>query len=117
MIFSSGLVPWELREPEDFDGELNVGVVLTIWLVNNMPDAALQATERQFMRLLEQAAGNNHIRFHCFSLPSVQRSQTAKWRVDQQYTDIADLPRLHIDWLTVTAAEPNAATLPEHPSG
>ncbi|HEX9469643.1 MAG TPA: homoserine O-succinyltransferase [Bradyrhizobium sp.] len=115
LIVSPGLAPTELREPEEFGGERNAGAVLTIGLVNNMPDAALQATERQFMRLLEQAAGNNHIRFHCFSLPSVQRSQTAKWRVDQQYTDIADLPRLHIDGLIVTGAEPNAATLPEEP--
>ena len=36
-----------------------------------MPDAALQATERQFMRLLRQAAGDIRIDFHCFSLPSV----------------------------------------------
>src|SRR5258708_29356575 len=116
LIVSPGLAPTELREPEEFGGERNVGAVLTIGLVNNMPDAALQATERQFMRLLEQAAGNNHIRFHCFSLPSVQRSQTAKWRVDQQYTDIADLPRLHIDGLIVTGADPNPPTLPNEPS-
>ena len=47
------------------------------------------------MRLLE-ASRRRHVAsdFHCFSLPSVQRSQTAKWRVDRQYTDIADLARL-----------------------
>jgi homoserine O-succinyltransferase/O-acetyltransferase len=45
----------------------------------------------------------------------VHRSQTAKWRVDHQYTDIADLARLQIDGLIVTGAEPNAATLPEEP--
>jgi len=90
-------------------------VDLTIGLVNNMPDAALQATERQFMRLLRQAAGDIRIDFHCFSLPSVHRSQTAKWRVDRQYTDIADLGRLRIDGLIVTGAEPNAATLSEEP--
>src|SRR6201999_3581535 len=71
--------------------------VLTIGLVNNMPDAALQATERQFIRLLEAAAGNHRIHLHCFSLPSVKRSQPAKSRVDSQYADIADLGRLNID--------------------
>jgi homoserine O-succinyltransferase len=80
-----------------------------------MPDAALQATERQFMRLLQAAAGNRRIHFHCFSLPSVRRSQTAKWRVDRQYSDIADIGRLQIDGLIVTGAEPIAATLPEEP--
>ena len=90
---------------------------LTIGLVNNMPDAALKATERQFMRLLRQAAGDIRIDFHCFALPSVNRSQTAKWRVDRQYTDIADLGRLKFDGLIVTGAEPNAATLPANRSG
>jgi homoserine O-succinyltransferase len=115
LIVSPGLAPIELREAEEFGGKPGTDGVLTIGLVNNMPDTALQATERQFTRLLEQGAGNTHIRFHCFSLPSVHRSQTAKWRVDEQYTDIADLPRLDIDALIVTGAEPIAARLPEEP--
>jgi homoserine O-succinyltransferase len=89
--------------------------MLTIGLVNNMPDAALQATERQFMRLLRAAAGPNRIDLHCFSLPSVRRSQTAQRRIDRHYTDIADLSRMQFDGLIVTGAEPNAATLPEEP--
>ena len=52
--------------------------ICAIGLINNMPDTALQATERQFMRLLRQAAGDSRIDFHCFSLPSVQRSQTGQ---------------------------------------
>src|SRR5580693_6154098 len=115
-IVSPALVPAQLRGADEFDGSQNAAdAVLTIGLINNMPDAALQATERQFMRLLAAAAGNNRIRFHCFSLPSVVRSEPAKWRVDRKYTDIADLDRLQIDGLIVTGAEPNAATLPEEP--
>jgi homoserine O-succinyltransferase len=115
LIASPGLAPTQLREAEEFAQPQNANELLTIGLVNNMPDAALQATERQFMRLLKAAAGRNRIHFHCFSLPSVHRSQTAKWRVDHQYTDIADLGRLQIDGLIVTGAEPNAATLPQEP--
>lgn len=116
LIVSPALAPAQQRETDQFDrGQETAEDVLTIGLVNNMPDAALQATERQFMRLLTAAAGNNRIRFHCFSLPSVSRSQPAKWRIDRQYTDIADLDRLQIDGLIVTGAEPNAATLPEEP--
>jgi homoserine O-succinyltransferase/O-acetyltransferase len=88
---------------------------LTIGLINNMADTALKATERQFMRLLTAAAGNVRIRFHCFSLPSVNRSEAAQWRVDSEYTDIADLTRLRFDGLIVTGAEPVAASLPEEP--
>jgi homoserine O-succinyltransferase len=88
---------------------------LTIGLMNNMPDTALKATERQFMGLLTAAAGKSRIRFHRFSLSSVNRSQAAQRRVDTEYTDIADLPRLRLDGLIVTGAEPIAAKLPEEP--
>jgi homoserine O-succinyltransferase/O-acetyltransferase len=88
---------------------------LTIGLLNNMPDTALKATERQFMHLLTAASDNVRIRFHCFSLPSVTRSQAAQRRVDAEYTDIADLTRLQLDGLIVTGAEPVAASLPEEP--
>lgn len=89
--------------------------VLTIGLVNNMPDAALQATERQFTQLLTAAARNSRIHFHFFSLPSIKRSEIARQIIDGHYADIADLGRLGIDALIVTGAEPNAATLPEEP--
>ena len=116
LIVSPALAPAQQRETDRLDRDQEaVEDLLTIGLINNMPDPALQATERQFMRLLTAAAGNNRIRFHCFSLPSVNRSEPAKWRVDRKYTNIADLDRLHIDGLIVTGAEPNAATLPEEP--
>ena len=115
LIVSPGLAPAQLRREDKFGRPRHADVDLTIGLVNNMPDAALQATERQFMRLLRQAAGGIRIDFHCFSFPSVRRSQTARWRVEKQYTDIADLGRLQIDGLIVTGAEPIAATLPEEP--
>jgi homoserine O-succinyltransferase len=111
LIVSPGLVPAQLRRDDKFGHPQDVDVDLTIGLINNMPDAALQATERQFMRLLRQAAGDIRIDFHCFSLPSVRRSQPANERVEVQYTDIADIGRLPIDGLIVTGAEPNAAEL------
>jgi homoserine O-succinyltransferase len=115
-IVSPALVPAQPRGADEFDSSQKaVDAVLTIGLINNMPDSALQATERQFMRLLAAASGNNRIHFHCFSLPSVHRSPPAKWRVDTQYSDIADLDRVQIDGLIVTGAEPTAATLPEEP--
>lgn len=47
---------------------------LDIGLVNNMPDAALKATERQFARLLASACGTTDVRLHLFSLGSVARA-------------------------------------------
>jgi hypothetical protein len=100
LIVSPALAPL-LREADEFGRQQDAHAVLTIGLINNMPDSALHATERQFMRLLKAAAGNNRIHLHYFSLPSVHRSQTAKCRIDRQYTDIAHLGRLQLDGLIV----------------
>jgi homoserine O-succinyltransferase/O-acetyltransferase len=114
-IVSPALAPDQLHEADQIERRHDVDSVLTIGLINNMPDAALQATERQFTQLLQAAAGNNRVHLHCFSLPSVKRSQQARQSMDGRYGDIADLGRLRIDGLIVTGAEPNAATLPEEP--
>src|ERR1700753_4133775 len=108
-IASPALAP-ATSEPERADQS-----ELQIALVNNMPDSALKATERQFMRLVQSAAGKRRVRFHCFALPTVARSKQAKDHIDKEYVDIAELHRLHIDGLTVTGAEPLAPTLPEEP--
>lgn len=93
----------------------HAGADLTIGLINNMPDPALKATERQFMKLLQAAAGPRRIRFHCFSLPSVRRSPEAKWHVESEYSDLSDLDRGKFDGLIVTGAEPIAPELDQEP--
>ncbi|RXH23068.1 homoserine O-succinyltransferase [Bradyrhizobium nanningense] len=105
VISGPGLVPSERDLARD----------LTIGLVNNMPDPALKATERQFMKLLQAAAGPCRIRFHCFSLPSVKRSPEAKWHVESEYSDLSDLKRQKFDGLIVTGAEPVAPELDQEP--
>ena len=111
LIVSPGLVPAQQRRDDKFGRPKDVDADLTIGLINNMPDSALKATERQFMRLLRQAAGDVRIDFHCFSLASVSRSESVKGRIEGQYTDIAELDRLQIDGLIVTGAEPHAANM------
>lgn len=89
--------------------------VLEIGLVNNMSDAALRATERQFQRLLKSGAGDQPVRLHCFALPAVPRAAATRQRIASLYADIADLDRLRLDGLIVTGAEPRAASLCEEP--
>ena len=86
---------------------------LTIALVSNMPDSALKATERQFMRLLQNAAGKTRVRFRCFALPSAVRSRPAKDHIDWEYSNVAELNRLQIDGLIVIGAEPVAPDPPK----
>lgn len=109
-IASPALVPAESDLARD-----HAGADLTIGLINNMPDPALKATERQFMKLLQAAAGARRIRFHCFSLPSVKRSPEAKWHVESEYSDLAELQRHRFDGLIVTGAEPVAPRLDQEP--
>jgi homoserine O-succinyltransferase len=101
--------------PGQGDFELGGRPELTVALVNNMPDSALKATERQFMRLVQAAAGETAVRFHCFALPSVKRSLQAQSHIEKDYTDIAELSRLSIDGLIVTGAEPIAEELSHEP--
>lgn len=109
-ISSPALVP-----AQDDVARNDGGAELTIGLINNMPDPALKATERQFMKLLQAAAGPRRIRFQCFSLPSVKRSPEAKWHVESEYSDLADLKRRKFDGLIVTGAEPVAPELDQEP--
>jgi homoserine O-succinyltransferase/O-acetyltransferase len=115
LISGLALPPTSLRQPRAIGHRHNADTVLTIGLINNMPDAALQATERQFKGLLKAAAGSSIVDLRYFSLPSVKRSSAAKSRIERHYTSIADLDRLHLDGLIVTGAEPSAAYLTEEP--
>ncbi len=108
-IKSPALAPAQDAFERAREGEVTIG------LVNNMPDSALKATERQFLRLIQAVSGAIRVNFHCFSLPAVARSKQASEHIAQDYADIADLDRLHIDGLIVTGAEPIAANLSDEP--
>jgi homoserine O-succinyltransferase len=80
-------------------------------LVNNMPDAAMRATELQFARLLKEAAGPLDIRLRLFSLGTIARSEEARARMAGFYDDAAFLPAANIDALIITGAQPCTADL------
>ena len=88
---------------------------LDIGLVNNMPDAALPATERQFARLLAAASGPTEVRLHLFSLDGVPRAAATRAAMAGRYCDMAALERTRLDGLIVTGTEPVAPSLAEEP--
>jgi homoserine O-succinyltransferase/O-acetyltransferase len=88
---------------------------LTIGLVNNMPDAACEATERQFLDLLRAATGNAIVRLRLFSIADVPRADEARRELAARYRDIADLWDAPLDGLIVTGTEPKAAHLQDEP--
>ena len=95
--------------PSGYRGALHVG------LVNNMPDAAMRATELQFAKLLKDASGTLDVRLHLFSLPEIPRGEVAASRMQGFYADVASLPTAGLDALIVTGAEPRAADLRAEP--
>jgi homoserine O-succinyltransferase len=88
---------------------------MRIAVVNNMPDAALRTTERQWRELLAAAAGDEFaINLRFFSLPEVPRSYTGRMHVAEHYAAIDELWD-GVDGLIVTGTEPIAANLPDEP--
>ncbi len=89
------------------------GRAIRIGLVNNMPDTALAATERQFAGLLAQAAGGRAVSLSLFSLAGVARSETTAAAMAGRYGGLEALKAAELDAIIVTGAEPKATTLPE----
>ncbi len=88
---------------------------LEIALVNNMPDQAIDATRRQFTRLLDMGANGAPFRLRCYALPSVPRSETGRRTLAQTHDDVDALYARGADALIVTGAEPRADTLEQEP--
>jgi homoserine O-succinyltransferase/O-acetyltransferase len=88
---------------------------LDIGLINNMPDAALEGTVRQFYVLLSAAAKDVVVRLKLFSIPGVPRTEWGREHLSAFYSDIGDLWKHGIDGLIVTGTEPRAAELVDEP--
>ncbi len=99
--------PWRQRTTP-FEG-------LTIGLVNNMPDGAVQATERQFLGLLEESAGSLPIRLKLYTLPGVPRSELMQQYLCARYRSVETIHGEVLDGLIVTGTEPRASRLEEEP--
>ena len=87
---------------------------LRIALVNNMPDAAFVATERQFIRLAT-GASDLQLDIQLFHIPAVPRAGDARAQLAERYRSIHEMFDLEFDGLIVTGNEPRAARLDEEP--
>jgi len=91
------------------------GGTLAIGLVNNMPDAALRSTERQFSELLERAAGQIPFMLRVFSFSDAPRTTEAARHVAEHHEPIERLWDSDLDGLIVTGTAPVAPLLEEEP--
>src|SRR6202521_3365457 len=86
---------------------------IEIALINNMPDAALESTERQFVALLDAAAGPLPVRLTLYALPQVPRTDWGRSWLANRYSDIDELWGRSLDAVIVTGTEPRAPALVE----
>src|SRR2546425_9085621 len=84
-----GKAPIEFRESDPN--------CIDIGLINNMPDAALEATERQFLALLDASADGIVVRLTPYALPEVPRMDTGRRHVGSFYAGLGErwARRLH----------------------
>jgi len=96
-------------------GEFDAATCVTVGLINNMPDAALEATERQFADLIRAASGNTLVRLLLFHIPEVPRGTPARRDMAGRYRDIGELWDTRLDGLIVTGTEPKSEDLKNEP--
>jgi homoserine O-succinyltransferase len=95
------------------DGDLRASAAncIHIGLINNMPDGALEATERQFLALFDAVADGVVVRLSFFALREVPRNDAGQRRIDRFYSGVDQLWDNCLDGLIVTGAEPRASKL------
>jgi homoserine O-succinyltransferase len=86
---------------------------LHIGFLNMMPDAALVATERQFIRLVGNCNRIAQFYVYPFSLPGLARDRQTRDYMDQYYCKFADLQRQGLDALIITGANVSNPRLEE----
>lgn len=88
---------------------------LHIGILNMMPDAALQSTERQFMRLVGSCNRIAQFYVHLFSFPEIPRDEAAQKHIDQYYEAFEQLKQDGLDALVITGANPVESDITREP--
>jgi homoserine O-succinyltransferase len=88
---------------------------VTVGLINNMPDAAVMATERQLIELMRESASDCVVRLLLFSIPDVPRADDTRLELRDRYRDIGGLWGTRLDGLIVTGNEPRSQDLTDEP--
>jgi homoserine O-succinyltransferase len=88
---------------------------LHIGLLNMMPDKALEATERQFFRLVGESNQIAQFYMHPFTVSALERGPDGQRHVKRYYETFADLRREGLDALIITGANVTGPDLSREP--
>jgi homoserine O-succinyltransferase/O-acetyltransferase len=84
-----------------------------IGLLNMMPDAALEATERQFFRLVGACNQITQFHVHPFTIDGLERSLEAQEHINRYYEPFAKIRQDGLDALIISGANVTHPRLPE----
>jgi homoserine O-succinyltransferase len=104
---------WPRRKPSSLPEQS--GPCITIGLINNMPQAAFTATERQFISLLDSASEGIAIWLSLYSLAGIPRPEAGPEAPGSIYSNIENLLETTLDGLIVTGKEPLTPDLRDEP--
>ena len=88
---------------------------LHIGLLNMMPDAALEATERQFFRLIGESNQIAQFFLHPFTLDELERCPEGKAHVEKYYQTFEQIKQDGLDALIITGANMVGSELANQP--
>lgn len=84
-----------------------------IGLLNMMPDAALEATERQFFRLVGACNQIAQFHVHPFTIDGLQRSAETQAHIDKYYEPFSKIKEDGLDALIISGANVTGSYLPD----
>lgn len=87
----------------------------TCAFVNNMPDAAFDATERQFLELLDAGSGPVRVDVRRYAMAGVPRGEGTAARIAEHYRAPAEIRELPPDLLIVTGSNPVEPRIEDEP--
>jgi homoserine O-succinyltransferase/O-acetyltransferase len=87
----------------------------TCALVNNMPDAAFCATERQFVGLLAAGSGSETVALTRYTMAGVPRGERIQARIAAEYRPLEDITSDPPDLLVLTGSNPIESRIEDEP--
>jgi homoserine O-succinyltransferase/O-acetyltransferase len=117
LIIEGGRIParWAEKRASSIGSQIWHGKCLSLALINNMPDPALEDTELQFFELLDIASGTLPVIVKLYSLPGVPRTDRGMRHLNSFYFDFADLWNSRLDGVIITGTEPLQSNLQDEP--
>lgn len=88
---------------------------LSVALINNMPDAALEDTELQFFSLIDDASGEIPVYLKLYSLTGIPRTDRGQRHLNSFYYSLDELWQSPVDGVIITGTEPRQPDLRDEP--